>query len=48
MVETTRKKNVYPQLENERQFRLNEINRIERCFIAEICERETMSKTLSK
>ena len=29
------------------QFRLNEIKRIKDCFIAETCEREIMSKTLS-
>ena len=39
--------NMYPQLDNPMHFRLNEINEII-CFMAEICERETMSKTLSK
>ena len=34
-------------LENQ-QFRLNKINEIKNCFIAEIKERELMSKRLSK
>ena len=33
---------------NNRQFRLNKIGEIEDCFIAEIKERELMSKKLSK
>ena len=40
--------NMYPLLDNEIQFRLNEINKIKYYFIAEICEREKASKTLSK
>ena len=40
--------NMYPQLDNPMHFRLNEINEIIYCFMSEICERETMSKTLSK
>ena len=39
---------MYPQLDNEMQHRLNEINRIKGYFIAEIRKRETMSKILSK
>ena len=33
---------------NNQQFRLNKINEIKDCFIAEIKERELMSKRLSK
>ena len=44
--------NIYPNLatniSNEQQFRLNKINEIKDYFIAEIRERELMSKILSK
>ena len=42
--------NIYPDLPNEQeqQFRLNEINEIKDYLIAEIKERELMSKRLSK
>ena len=44
--------NMYPNLSanisNDQQFRLNKINEIKDCFIAEIKEREVMSKNLSK
>ena len=44
--------NIYPNLNanisNEQQFRLNKINEIKDYFIAEIKERELMSKRLSK
>ena len=44
--------NIYPNLatniSNEQQFRLNKINEIKDYFIAEITERELMSKILSK
>ena len=44
--------NVYPNLNanisNDQQFRLNKINEIKDYFIAEIIERELMSKNLSK
>ena len=40
--------NLYPHLDNDIQYRPNEINRIKDSFIAEICKRETISKTLSK
>ena len=46
MVETSpinEKIHMYPQLDNEMHYRLNEISRIKDYFIAEICERETMS-----
>ena len=33
---------------NEQQFRLNKINQIKDCFVAEIKERELTSKTLCK
>ena len=33
---------------NNQQFRLNKINEIENCFVAEIKERELMSKRLGK
>ena len=39
--------NIYPNL-NEQQFRLNKINEIKDYFVAEIKERELMSKRLSK
>ena len=44
--------NIYPDLSptlsNNQQFRLNRINEIKDCFVAEIKERELMSKRLSK
>ena len=44
--------NMYPNLSvpisDQQQFRLNKINEIKDCFIAEIKERELMSKRLSK
>ena len=44
--------NIYPNLSvkpsNDQQFRLNKINEVKDCFIAEIKERELMSKRLSK
>ena len=40
--------NMYPNLNDQQQFRLNEINEIKDNFIAEISERELMSRILSK
>ena len=40
--------NRYPNISNDQQFRLNKINEIKDYFIAEIRERELMSKNLSK
>ena len=40
--------NIYPNLNNQQQFRLSKINEIKDCFIAEIKKRELMSKRLSK
>ena len=40
--------NIYPNLGVPQKFRLNKINRIKNYFIAEIKERELMSKILSK
>ena len=40
--------NLYPNLHDQRQFRLNKINGIKYYFVAEIKERELMSKRLSK
>ena len=41
--------NIYPNLAaNEQQFRLNKINEIKDDFLAEIRERELISKNLSK
>ena len=39
---------MYPNISNDQQFRLNKINEIKDYFIAEIKERELMSKRLSK
>ena len=39
---------IYPNILNDQQFRLNKINEIKDYFIAEIRERELMSKNLSK
>ena len=40
--------NMYPNLNDQQQFRLNKINKVKDYFIAEIRERELMSKRLSK
>ena len=40
--------NIYPNISNDQQFRLNKINEIKDYFIAEIRGRELMSKSLSK
>ena len=44
--------NTYPNLSentsNDQQFRLNKINEIKYCFIAEIRQRELMSKNITK
>ena len=40
--------NIYPNISKDQQFRLNKINEIKGYFIAEIKERELMSKNLSK
>ena len=40
--------NLYPNLLDDQQFRLNKINEIRDCFVAEIKERESMSKRISK
>ena len=40
--------NMYPNLNDQQQFRLNRINEIKDYFIAEIHERELMSTKLSK
>ena len=40
--------NIYPNISNDQQFRLNKINEVKDYFIAEIRERELMSKSLSK
>ena len=40
--------NIYPNISKDQQFRLNKINEIKDYFIAEIRERELMSKNLSK
>ena len=40
--------NLYPHLNNQKQFRLNKINEIKNYFIAEIKKRRLMSKRLSK
>ena len=45
MGETT---NMYPNLNDQQQFRLNRINEIKDQLVAENCERELMSKRLSK
>ena len=39
---------LYANISNEQQFRLNKINEIKDYFLAEIRERETISKNLSK
>ena len=40
--------NIYPNLNNQEQFRIKKINKIKDCFVAEIKERELMRKRLSK
>ena len=45
MVETH---SIYPNLNDQQQFRLNKFNEIKNYFVAEIKEREIMSKRLSK
>ena len=40
--------NLNPDISNDQQFRLNKINKIKDYFVAEIKERELMSKILSK
>ena len=40
--------NMYPNISNDQQFRLNKINEIKDYFIAEIRERELMNKNRSK
>ena len=40
--------NIYSNLNDQQQFRLNKINEIKDCFVAEIKKREVMSKRLSK
>ena len=39
---------MYPNLDNHQQFRLNEINEVNDYFLAEIREKELMSKRLDK
>ena len=39
---------IYPNLNDQQQFRLNKINEIRDYFVAEIKERELMSKRLNK
>ena len=40
--------NIYPNISNDQQFRLNKIKEIKEYFIAEIIERELISKNISK
>ena len=40
--------NMYPNISNDQEYRLKKINEIEEYFIAEIRERELISKNLSK
>ena len=40
--------NMYPDLNDQQQFRLNKTNKVKDYFIAEIRERELLSKRLSK
>ena len=39
---------MYKKLANGMQFRLNKINKVKYNFFAKICEKETISKTISK
>ena len=40
--------NTYPNLNDQQQFRLNKINKIKSYFLADIKERELMSKRFNK
>ena len=40
--------NIYPDLNDQQQFRLNKISEVRDYFIGEIREKELMSKRLSK
>ena len=40
--------NIYPNLNDQQQYRLNKINKVKDYFIAEIKERELISERLSK
>ena len=40
--------NMYPNLNDQQQFRLNKINEVKDCFIPEIKEKELIRKKLSK
>ena len=40
--------NIYPNISNDQQFRLNKIKEIKDYFVAEIRERELISKNISK
>ena len=40
--------NIYPNLNSQEKFILNKINEIKDCFVAEIKERELISKRLNK
>ena len=40
--------NIYPNLNDQQQFRFNKINEVKDYLIAEIHERESMSSKLSK
>ena len=40
--------NIYPDISNEQQFRLNKINEIKYYFLADIREKELISKNISK
>ena len=40
--------NIYPNLKDQQQFRLNKISEIKDYFFVDIKERESMSKRLSK
>ena len=40
--------NIYPNLNDQQQFRLNKLNEVRDYLIAEVRERELMSKKLSK
>ena len=44
---TTETHNIYPNLNNQQLFRLNKINEINNYFVAEVKERELISKMLS-
>ena len=41
-------RNIYPNLNDQEQFRLNKINEIKDYFVVDSKERELMSKRLSK